>query len=183
MSLARMTSVTFWRTQWVILLRRLRSHQSASAASRQTPSTGACCCQCIACDLTKPLLDIFQTPCGHYYGQECLRALFELSTTDETLFRKRYEIQLQRYKSKRKINMVTRRGLHECPRLFVNDKFSPLMIGCAAIIATRKYRRVDCTTETRRVPSRCPIRQTYYFSLHTLSVRDTILPLHDRNVR
>ena len=61
------------------------AESSASAASRQTPSTGACC-QCIACDLTKPLLDIFQTPCGHYYCQECLRALFGLSTTDETLF-------------------------------------------------------------------------------------------------
>ena len=78
--------------------------------------------------------------------------------------------------------MVTRRGLHECPRLFVNDKFSPLMIDFVAIIAIRKYRRFDCTTKSRRVPSRCPIRQTYYFSLHTFSVSDTILPLHDRNV-
>ncbi len=61
------------------------AESSASAASRQRPSTGNLC-QCIACDLMKPLLNIAQTPCGHNYCQECLRTLFELSTTDETLF-------------------------------------------------------------------------------------------------
>ena len=61
------------------------AESSTSTASRQKPLTGTYP-QCIACDLTKPLLDIFQTPCGHHYCQECLRALFKLSTTDETLF-------------------------------------------------------------------------------------------------
>ena len=61
------------------------AESSASAASRQRPSPGAYR-RCIACDLTKPLLDIFKTPCEHHYCQECLRALFELSITDETLF-------------------------------------------------------------------------------------------------
>ena len=61
------------------------AESSASAASRQRPSTRIQR-QCIACDLVKPLLDIARTPCGHDYCQECLRTLFELSTTDETLF-------------------------------------------------------------------------------------------------
>ncbi len=61
------------------------AESSASAVSRQRPSPGAYR-QCITCDLTKPLLDIFQTPSKHHYCQECLRTLFELLTTDETLF-------------------------------------------------------------------------------------------------
>ena len=72
------------------------AESSASAAWRQRPSPGAYR-QYTACDLTKPLLDIFQTPCEHHYCQKCLRALFELSTTDKTLFPPRccrQEIQL-----------------------------------------------------------------------------------------
>lgn len=42
--------------------------------------------KCIACDIGKPVFDIFQTSCEHHYCQECLHTLFELSTTDETLF-------------------------------------------------------------------------------------------------
>ena len=61
------------------------AESSARAASRQKTST-AVHRQCTACDLKKPLFDIFQTPCGHHYCQECLQTLFELSTTDETLF-------------------------------------------------------------------------------------------------
>ena len=63
---------------------RAAPESSTSGASRQRLTTEAFR-QCIACDLKKPLLDIFQTPCGHHYCQECLRTLFELSTTDETL--------------------------------------------------------------------------------------------------
>lgn len=52
-------------------------------------------------DLKKPLSDMFPTPCGHQYCQECLRTLFELSTSDETLFPPRccrQEIPLQSVK-------------------------------------------------------------------------------------
>ena len=58
---------------------------SASAASRQRPSLEAYR-RYIACDLTKSLLNIFKTPCEHHYCQRCLRTLFKLSITDETLF-------------------------------------------------------------------------------------------------
>ena len=61
------------------------AESSALAASRERLSTRIHR-QCIACDLMKPHLDIVQTPCGHDYCQECVRTLFELSTTDETLF-------------------------------------------------------------------------------------------------
>ena len=61
------------------------AESSARAASRQKTST-AVHLQCTACDMEKPLFNIFQTPCGHHYCQECLQTLFELSTTDETLF-------------------------------------------------------------------------------------------------
>ncbi len=76
------------------------AESSAWAASRQTPSI-AVHRQCTACDLKKPLFDIIQTPCGHHYCQECLRTLFERSTTDETLFPPRccrQEIALQSVK-------------------------------------------------------------------------------------
>ena len=42
--------------------------------------------RCIACDGDTPRPDVCQTPCGHYYCRECLHTLFELSTTDETLY-------------------------------------------------------------------------------------------------
>ena len=61
------------------------AESSAWAASRErTPSTTHR--HCTACDLTKPLSDVCKTPCGHFYCQECIQALFELSATDETLF-------------------------------------------------------------------------------------------------
>lgn len=61
------------------------AESSAWAASRQkTPAEVYR--HCIACDSKQPLFDVFQAPCGHHYCQECLRTLFELSTTDEALF-------------------------------------------------------------------------------------------------
>ena len=42
--------------------------------------------QCTSCASSKPLFDIFQAPCGHFYCQDCLRTQVELSLTDETLF-------------------------------------------------------------------------------------------------
>ncbi len=61
------------------------AESSASATSRKrTPSTTHR--HCIACDLTKPLFDVCRTPCGHFYCQECIQTIFELSATDETLF-------------------------------------------------------------------------------------------------
>ncbi|KAL9070528.1 MAG: hypothetical protein Q9161_004825 [Pseudevernia consocians] len=58
---------------------------SAWAASRRNTSSTTYR-RCTACDLTKPLIDVCQTPCGHFYCQECIQTLFELSTSDETLF-------------------------------------------------------------------------------------------------
>ncbi len=42
--------------------------------------------KCSACDAERPYYDVYQTPCGHHYCQDCLNTLFELSTTDETLY-------------------------------------------------------------------------------------------------
>lgn len=61
------------------------AESSAWAASRRTTSMTTSR-RCTACDSTKPLFDICQTPCGHFYCQECIETLFELSTNDETLF-------------------------------------------------------------------------------------------------
>lgn len=60
------------------------AESSSWAASRQ--STSSALCQCVACDLKKPLFDTYKAPCGHDYCQSCLENLFELSTTDESLF-------------------------------------------------------------------------------------------------
>lgn len=61
------------------------AESSASAASTLGPSR-AVSRQCVVCDLQKPLIDVFQSPCGHNYCQMCLSTLIEHSTTDETLF-------------------------------------------------------------------------------------------------
>ena len=61
------------------------AESSAWAASRPKSSTTTSR-RCIVCDLTKPLFDVCQTPCGHFYCQECIERLFELSTSDETMF-------------------------------------------------------------------------------------------------
>ena len=61
------------------------AESSTWAASRKRTSSAAYR-RCTACDLTKPLFDVCQTSCGHFYCQECIQTLFELSTTDETLF-------------------------------------------------------------------------------------------------
>lgn len=58
---------------------------SAWAASRRKTSSTTYR-HCTACDLKKPLFDVCQTPCGHFYCQECIQTLFELSTSDETLY-------------------------------------------------------------------------------------------------
>ncbi|KAL8769027.1 MAG: hypothetical protein Q9194_005556 [Teloschistes cf. exilis] len=42
--------------------------------------------QCVSCGDQRRLFEIFQAPCDHYYCQECLSHLFELATTDETIF-------------------------------------------------------------------------------------------------
>lgn len=60
------------------------AESSAWAVSRQKASTTDR--HCTACDSTKPLFDVCQTPCGHFYCQECIETLFQLSASDETLF-------------------------------------------------------------------------------------------------
>lgn len=58
---------------------------SAWAVARARPSTTTHH-QCTSCDTETPNHKVCRTPCGHYYCQRCLHTLFELSTTDETLF-------------------------------------------------------------------------------------------------
>ncbi|MCJ1469235.1 hypothetical protein MMC07_007868 [Pseudocyphellaria aurata] len=57
---------------------------SAWAVSCRKPSA-VVLCHCTACNAEKPLLEIFQAPCGHDYCQECLSTLFRQAITDETL--------------------------------------------------------------------------------------------------
>ena len=62
-----------------------RGESSSWAAGRsftRTPTYR----QCISCVSEKRLFEVVQTPCGHYYCQGCLQTLFELASTDETLF-------------------------------------------------------------------------------------------------
>lgn len=61
------------------------AESSVWAASRQKPSA-VTLRHCTVCDSKKSLFDVFRTPCGHDYCQDCLSALFQFSTTDETLF-------------------------------------------------------------------------------------------------
>ena len=42
--------------------------------------------QCTACGETKKYFDVISGPCGHEYCRNCLRELFEVSFTDESLF-------------------------------------------------------------------------------------------------
>ena len=65
--------------------------QSTGAeSSRQAASRGKALQnarhECASCGEHKRAFETFRAPCGHYYCQECLTQLFELSTTDETLF-------------------------------------------------------------------------------------------------
>ena len=60
------------------------AESSAWATSRPQVSTASH--HCTACTSAKPLSDLYQTPCGHFYCQKCIQNLFELSATDETLF-------------------------------------------------------------------------------------------------
>lgn len=61
------------------------AESSAWAGSRKKPSA-VVHRRCTACDSEKSLFDIFRAPCGHDYCKDCLSNLFQLATTDETLF-------------------------------------------------------------------------------------------------
>ena len=63
----------------------LGAESSAWAESREKPSA-VVHRQCTACDSEKSLFNFFRAPCGHDYCKECLCTLFQLATTDETLF-------------------------------------------------------------------------------------------------
>lgn len=63
----------------------LGGESSAWALSRKKPSITTHH-RCTACDIERPYFSVCRTPCGYYYCQECLHTLFELSTTDETLY-------------------------------------------------------------------------------------------------
>lgn len=61
------------------------AESSAWAASRQKPSMSIHQV-CVSCDSTAMAQKMCRAACGHLYCQECLCALFDLATTDETLF-------------------------------------------------------------------------------------------------
>ena len=61
------------------------AESSRCAASRGNTSQTARH-ECASCGDHKRAFETFRAPCGHYYCQECLTQLFELATTDETLF-------------------------------------------------------------------------------------------------
>lgn len=60
--------------------------ESSAWAESRKKSSAVVHRQCTACDSEKSLFDVFRTPCGHDYCKECLSTLFQLATTDETLF-------------------------------------------------------------------------------------------------
>ena len=62
-----------------------RAESSRWAASRENTSETARH-ECASCGEHRRAFETFRAPCRHYYCQECLSQLFELSTTDETLF-------------------------------------------------------------------------------------------------
>ncbi len=61
------------------------AESSAWAASRQKPSMSIHQV-CVSCDSKIVAQKMCRAPCGHLYCQECLYALFDLATTEETLF-------------------------------------------------------------------------------------------------
>ena len=62
-----------------------RGESSRWAMSRENTSDTARH-ECASCGDHRRAFETFRAPCRHYYCQECLTQLFELSTTDETLF-------------------------------------------------------------------------------------------------
>lgn len=65
-----------------------QAESSAWAASRpaQKPKDGPTTRACLACTEHFPTRDITDSPCSHGYCRGCLRDLFTLALTDETLF-------------------------------------------------------------------------------------------------
>ena len=61
------------------------SESSSWAASRQAHSATALH-ECVSCGTKKRLFELLGCPCEHYYCEDCLRTLFRLSLSDETLF-------------------------------------------------------------------------------------------------
>ena len=64
---------------------QLTSESSSWAASRQAHSATSLH-ECVSCGTSKRLFELLGCPCEHYYCEDCLRTLFRLSLSDETLF-------------------------------------------------------------------------------------------------
>lgn len=60
--------------------------ESSRWAAARTQASAIICHECVACGEHIRAFETFRTSCGHHYCQGCLSELFELSTTDETLF-------------------------------------------------------------------------------------------------
>jgi hypothetical protein len=59
---------------------------SADSASGYTAPRPVSTSRCCTCGDDVPFYDVTRAPCGHQYCRGCLRELFTLSLTDETLF-------------------------------------------------------------------------------------------------
>ena len=62
------------------------SESSRWAAARAPQPKERTSHECVACGEQRRAFETFRAPCSHKYCQDCLAELFELSTTDETLF-------------------------------------------------------------------------------------------------
>lgn len=64
---------------------KVAAESSAWAAGR-VKSAPASNRKCTSCDIDTPFYNVYRSPCEHYYCQACLSELFELATTDKSLF-------------------------------------------------------------------------------------------------
>ena len=60
--------------------------ESSAFAARRTNPLGISRHECVSCGEHKRFFELFRAPCERQYCQDCLSNLFELSTTDETVF-------------------------------------------------------------------------------------------------
>ena len=64
----------------------LTACESSQWAESRAPASTTVRYECIACGEHSRAFETFRSSCGHDYCQGCLSELFELSTTDETLY-------------------------------------------------------------------------------------------------
>ncbi|KAL8628125.1 hypothetical protein Q9189_006164 [Teloschistes chrysophthalmus] len=65
---------------------RAGTEPESSQAAERSATAEIARHECVSCGEQRRLFETFQAPCDHYYCQKCLSHLFELATTDETIF-------------------------------------------------------------------------------------------------